>query len=597
MKRTMKQCCILALAACLLFVNTGCMCAYLTYQKAEEILTTTPVPTRIPEMGDLGTPSPERGETHFRDMVYTAPDLAALQEEAQALLERAGQEGATQEVLSCYETLLEQFNAASDQMSMSYLLYALDVTEETWQDTYAEIHEGILALDVTMTDLSVALLEDETHSGAARAAWGADFSDTVLREQDLNSLEIQELLKQEQEITFKYDALIGSYQYWEDGRGWTLEGLGEAYYAAEISYEDYLRLYDAYTDGLNREAGAIFLELVQVRNRIAADLGYGSYAAYSYDCYGRDYTLQEAGELHQAVKELLVPLYQSAVSQSAELYLLNQQSFGLEGFLATLQQVTGDFAPEVQEALNYMLRNGLYDFEETDEKMEGAFTTYLGAYEAPFILSHWTGSAQDVRTVIHELGHFTHYYYAGGGGWSCNDPLDLAEVDSQGLELLLSSYDNFFFGRNVNAATLELLNDAMYAVISGCMEDEFQQEVYGNPDMTLEQMNDLYLGLAKEYGFYQLYGYTGKEWVMIPHTFQSPLYYISYATSMVMALELWQEGQADFDAAREAYLSVLKRPAYSEFRKTALETGLMDPLSREAVEGIAKALEKRIFDN
>ena len=82
---------------------------------------------------------------------------------------------------------------------------------------------------------------------------------------------------------------------------------------------------------------------------------------------------------------------------------------------------------------------------------------------------------------------------------------------------------------------------------------------------------------------------------MIPHTFQSPMYYISYATSMVMALELWELGQADFDAAREAYLSVLQRPFYSGFRELAQGIGLDDPLAPEAVTKIASALEQRIL--
>jgi oligoendopeptidase F len=55
--------------------------------------------------------------------------------------------------------------------------------------------------------------------------------------------------------------------------------------------------------------------------------------------------------------------------------------------------------------------------------------------------------------------------------------------------------------------------------------------------MTLSEMNASYHELAVEYGLDEEYGYTGTEWVLISHTFQTPLYYISYAVSMVPALE------------------------------------------------------------
>ena len=42
--------------------------------------------------------------------------------------------------------------------------------------------------------------------------------------------------------------------------------------------------------------------------------------------------------------------------------------------------------------------------------------------------------------------------------------------------------------------------DAMYSLLSGCMEDEFQQEIYENPNMSLDEMNALYRKLAEEYG-------------------------------------------------------------------------------------------------
>ena len=63
----------------------------------------------------------------------------------------------------------------------------------------------------------------------------------------------------------------------------------------------------------------------------------------------------------------------------------------------------------------------------------------------------------------------------------------------------------------------------------------------------------------------------------IPHTFQSPYYYISYATSMFAALELYERGQTDFPAAQNIYRAVLYRKDGMRFRETIRAAGLSDP--------------------
>lgn len=44
----------------------------------------------------------------------------------------------------------------------------------------------------------------------------------------------------------------------------------------------------------------------------------------------------------------------------------------------------------------------------------------------------------------------------------------------------------------------------VYTVVAGiltaALNDEFQEEVYANPDWTVEQLNELYASLAAEYG-------------------------------------------------------------------------------------------------
>lgn len=591
MRMTVKRFLAVLLLTALLISGTGCACTYLLYRLGSDALTGTPAPAASPTAPrlELGSASQARPDVAFSDMRYERPDLDALEKELDALLADAKKgKKPVDELLGRYQSIQAAYNNADSQMSLSYLLYAMNVKTSEYKDEYADLYARLNELDLTMTDASIALLESEKYGAAARAAWGDEYSDTVFENETLNSIEIQPLLEREQDLTFQYDELLSSFELLDGGRRWTVEALAPAYYAGEIDYDEYVRLYDRYYLELNREAGKLFLDLLAVRDNIAKTLGFGSYAAYMYECYDRDYTVVDSRNLQEAVKRYIVPVY---IRASTESYAdLSDISFDLDIYFVKLQRAAKDFSPLLLESLNYMLRNDLYDFDVSTDKMEGSFTTYLSNYNAPFIFSQWEGSSGNVRTVIHELGHFTNYYLNALVGWSVSDPLDLAEVDSQGLELLFLRYYDTFFGKNAKTAAAETLLDAMYAIVTGCMEDEFQQEVYQNPSMTLDEMNELYLRLAGEYGMQELYGFTGTEWVGIPHTFQSPMYYISYATSMILSMELWDKSQVDYDAARNAYFAVLQREPYAKLRSTAALNGLSDPLGEGTIEHLADTL-------
>ena len=245
-------------------------------------------------------------------------------------------------------------------------------------------------------------------------------------------------------------------------------------------------------------------------------------------------------------------------------------------------------SPSVSESLGYMLSSGLYDIDMRDKKLSGGFTTYLTDYKAPFLYTNWTGAWGSVSDLTHELGHFNSYYWRAEYGWNIPDGTDIAEVDSQGLVLLSTQYYEDLYGSDVaNAARMEELLDSMYSILSGCMEDEFQQTIYANPDMTLDEMNQLYYKLSVEYGLQDIYQTLPEEWVLISHTFQSPLYYISYAAAMVPAAEIWMDSLDDYQGAVNRYESVVYRNPYDGFLTVLGDSGLSDPFDPATIKNLA----------
>ena len=77
--------------------------------------------------------------------------------------------------------------------------------------------------------------------------------------------------------------------------------------------------------------------------------------------------------------------------------------------------------------------------------------------------------------------------------------------------------------------------------------------------MTADQLNALYAQLEQEYfGEIDNLGLSylddGLDWVDIHHLFESPMYYVEYALTGVVALDFWQDSKENWDDAFDAYI-------------------------------------------
>ena len=525
------------------------------------------------------------------NMFYERPDIGAMQAEMDDLLDGLDRGKPAGEMIELYETLQQQYAHADSMLSLAYLLYAFDVTEPYYKNEYAYLQSVLGTLDADMENVSVQLFESsEEAEELARQSFGEGYVDTIMQADEFSDDTVQDLLDAEEQKTLEYDELSATFTLLDNGRRWTLDEIMDD---ESLDYDEFSRLYDDYCAAFNERAGAIFLDQLAIRSGIAQKLGYADYASYCYSAYGRDYSLDDAKMLQAAVKQYIVPVFIEA-NNNSDTYDLADAEFDQNEFLSELSNIASDFSPLLDESVDYLLQNNLYDFSVSANKMNGSFTTYISDYGAPYIFSQWYGDSANIMTALHELGHFTSYYYNAEVGFSAADSLDLAEIDSQALVLLMIDYYDVFFGEYAQQAKTDILIDAMYSLISGCMEDEFQQEIYQNTDMTLDEINALYKELAVEYGLDEVYGYQGTEWVLISHTYQTPMYYISYAVSMVPSLELYEISQRDPQAARESYFSILMRSQYDQLQSVLSESGMPSVFSETTIRDIADLLEQTL---
>ena len=232
-----------------------------------------------------------------------------------------------------------------------------------------------------------------------------------------------------------------------------------------------------------------------------------------------------------------------------------------EELLDTFGQFAGELDAFTLEPLEYMISHGMYDIAAGDDRMAGAYTISVPELGCPFLFAGLSGTCDDLDSLSHEFGHFIYkYYYPDADPMTSMDNFDLLEIHSTALESLFTAYYDQIYTEGVTAAKFYVLDQMMTMVTDGCIQDEFQRRIYDDPDMTLEEINELYASICAEYGQYEPMD-VDYTWVYINHTFEQPMYYISYAASCMATIQIWELAQKDFQAGVDTWKAVLEATA------------------------------------
>ncbi|MBE6024203.1 MAG: hypothetical protein E7231_13575 [Cellulosilyticum sp.] len=355
-----------------------------------------------------------------------------------------------------------------------------------------------------------------------------------------------------------------------------------------LNNEQFYKLYDQWYTAYNQVVGEILLQLVQLDNQMAKIQGYDTYVESMYHNYERDYTPKEIATFITHVKEVVPDLFNLLYkSNVAATTILEQYTYeGEENLLESIDEGFISKHSDLKEAYDYMCQYELYDIEYRQDKENGGFTTYFDQFAEPYIVINYGAEYETALTFIHEFGHYFSYYKIGTnmGG------LDLDETYSQGLELIAMAYYNEIFQDDYysKAAKIYTIENMLGAIIQGCLYDEFLQEIYANPNITVGEMNKLYGKLAKSYGI----KVDDRSWCMVPHNFQSPFYYISYSVSAVAALEIWAESLEQEEAGINTYLALVEAGREHSFIDSLKVVGLSNPLEKETLEEVVDAVKQ-----
>ena len=239
------------------------------------------------------------------------------------------------------------------------------------------------------------------------------------------------------------------------------------------------------------------------------------------------------------------------------------------------------FSPEVAKLAQRVFDENHLDSEVRTGKRGGAFCYTVSPQFTPWVLMNYDGSARDIATLAHELGHAIHSMLAEGHSALTQQPaLPLAETASVFAEMQLT--DQLLKQESDPAVRRDLLANALDDAYINVMRQSFftifERDAHAmiNDDCTIDELTELYMNNLKEqFGdAVQVSDEFKWEWLAIPHIYHSPFYTYAYSFGQLLVLALYQQYRLEGASFIPRYLKILAYGGSESPMKILNEAGL-----------------------
>lgn len=324
-------------------------------------------------------------------------------------------------------------------------------------------------------------------------------------------------------------------------------------------------------------------------NEFVEKAGYTSFFEYSYpNEYNRDYSINDAMTFVDYVKEYFVPVYKnkkslttpSVVDQSL-LNALSHYNFcnstvgGAHLFQSYAEELGGNYL----SCYNKAFKNGYYCFSDSSYSMSTAYQ--WGLFGADDSVLYFSRNYQSILTIIHEFGHY--YSSHVNGGARNNDSHDLLETYSQADEFTFLNYLREQKKEDEKADTYNYYADSEYysqlsSIINDACITEIENFVFSNPFLSKTAVKR---GVEEIVASYD--GTASTTYFMVA-LITNPLYYISYSTSVMEAIQFLD---MSFEDAKSNYATLVESTKNMTMVERWENAGLMSPFKEDTFKKLA----------
>lgn len=490
----------------------------------------------------------------YQDMVYTRPDMDAMEESLRDACAAAGSARNAGEVMDAVYGFYGHYDSFLTNWYLANIRYSGDLTNSYWEAEYSFCSEKAPWLDAALEQMYRALAVSPMRAQLEADYFGEDYFVAYEGENSAWDEHTRYLQEQEAKLENEYYALANE----------------------ALSLEPYS---EEYFETFGPQMASVLAELVALRQELAAYLGYESYTQLAYDgYYYRDYTPEQAVVYLEQLGDALSGPYGALSETSA--WDWSYTPCSQEETFAYLKEAATAMGGTVKHAFDLLEEAGLYDIASGPNKYDASFEVYLWDYAEPFIFMNPYLDQTDKLTFAHEFGHFANDYVCGGSYAGT----DVAEVHSQAFEYLSLCYTE-------NSEELEAykMADSLSTFTECAAYALFEHRLYALDEPTPEEIAALYEQTCREFGF-DSWAWDSRDFVTVTHFYTDPMYMISYVVSNDLALQFYQKEQKLPGRGLSLYESILTSEdtyliAFAE------SYGLENPFAEGRPEALARVFE------
>ncbi|MFC0186883.1 M3 family oligoendopeptidase [Fictibacillus aquaticus] len=539
----------------------------------------------------------------FNQFSYSRPDMDDLKKQFEGLLNRFETAGSFEEQITAMNHISELRSSFECQARIARTRYTINTADDFYKKEQGFMDENLPVYQGMIKRFYEALVKS-SYKKELEQKHGTQ----LLKLADLRvktySDEVLEDLKQENKLTSEYVNLVASAKIPFEGGELTLSQLSPYIQSAdrETRKKAFLASNGFYSQH-QVQFDEIYDKLVKLRAGIARKLGYKNFVELGYDRMSRtDYNAADVKVFRDQVKNVIVPLCTELKKKqherigTPEFYYYDETFQFPDGnpkpqgdsdwIVEKAQKVFEELSSETGEFFAFMTENELMDLGSKKGKAAGGYCTYFSTYQSPFIFTNFNGTDNDVRVLLHEIGHA--YQMHSSRGYEVPEyqfpTLEACEIHSMSMEFLTYPSMKELFEGDTDKYLYSHLTGAVEFIPYGVAVDEFQHFVYENPDATPEERRQEWSRLEKVYlphrDFAGLqYLENGGFWQRQGHIYKSPFYYIDYTLAQICALQFWKRSVEDADGAWKDYDRLCKLGGSLPFTALVKEAGLKSPFT------------------
>lgn len=559
----------------------------------------------------------------FSEIEYTRPDVESMKQlilDKITLIKDAKSAEEQNDLITEINTIRKTFETME---SISSIRHTIDTTD-SFYDQENDFYNQMNPVFFSVVHAFYEAIINSKYLEKLKTMRNEHFFNTIELSLKVFSDEIIEDLQKENQLVSEYDKLIASAKIDFEGQELTLSQMGP--YMMDPSREKRkLANEKFYAFMADNECvlDDLFDQLVKLRDQMAKKLGYENFVELGYARLGRtDFTSEEVNAFRKAVLEYITPISSLLIEKQEKRigidhlkyydtkYMFksgNPKPTGQEYEIVEAAKVMySELSEETHEFFKFMTENHLMDLVAKKGKAAGGYCTFIHDYKSPFIFSNFNGTYGDVSVLTHEVGHAYQVY----SGRHYEEPefiwptLEAAEISSMGMEFITWPWMKLFFGEDASKFKFMHLQNSLNFIPYGVSVDEFQYEVYKNPQMTAKERKEKWREIEKKYMPYidyesNAYLQNGGLWQKQGHIYQVPFYYIDYTLAQIAAFEIFLKFEDNRESAWEDYKNVCKVSGSQSFLGILKEGNLSNPFHVKSIKRIMNKIEETIelFDD